>query len=181
MTITYSIDEKDFLDFQLYTASHSPSIRQRRFRARTYPPIMYLVFAGIMFYYHKPDLTIIFAVLAVAWYFFYPLREKRLYSNSYEKFIRENFKDKFGKPATLTINDHYIINKDEISENKMQLSEIAEINEIPGLILIKLKKGQSYILPKDKISDTEAVKAMLKAVASEIGVRYNDLGDWKWR
>lgn len=181
MKITYSIDEQDFLDFQLFTASRSEEIRKRRFRARVFPPLMYLVLGLVLFFYHRLDFTMIFALLAVVWFFFYPVREKRLYRSSYERFIRENFREKFGKPATLTIDDRYMINKDAISENKISTDQLAEISEIPGLILIRLKKGQTFILPKDKIEGPETFRDDLKALAVRLNVAYNDDPAWVWK
>ncbi len=181
MIVTYSIDEQDYLTFQLFTASQSDSIKKRRFRAKTFPPVLYVVLGCVMIVYHRLDFTIIFGLLAVVWFLFYPLREKRLYQTSYEKFIRENFREKFGKKATLTFSPQHIVNKDDISENKIQLDQVAEINEIPDLILIKLKAGQTFILPKNKIDNEEELKLLLKDLAEELEIPYNNDYNWKWR
>lgn len=43
-----------------------------------------------------------------------------------------------------------IVMKDKGTESKISIGEIEEINEIPALILIKFKGGQTIILLKDK-------------------------------
>lgn len=181
MTVEYSIDEKDYLTFQLFTASQSELISKRRFRAKTIPPVIYVVLGCVMIVYQRLDFTIIFGLLAVVWYLFYPLREKRLYKDNYEKFIRQNLKDKFGQKATLTIGAQHLVNKDEIGENRIKLTEIAMINEIPELILIKLKQGQTFILPKNKISDADALRIKLKDLADELGIVYRNEYEWRWK
>lgn len=181
MTIDYSIDEQDFLTFQLFTASRSEEIRKRRFKARLLPALILLA-AGIFLLVRKDmNMAIMLELLAAAWYFFYPVREKTVYRNSYAKFISQNFKDKFGQKASMTLNDQFVINKDGLGESRIRFAEIGEINEISELILIKLKKGQSFILPVQKIANIDAFRDELKEIASKAGIPYSENLEWKWR
>lgn len=181
MTIEYSIDEQDFLTFQLFTASKSETIRKRRFRAKFFPVMMYIALGALMYVYGKPDLTIIFGLLTIIWFFMYPLREKRQYRVSYEKFIRDNFKDKLGQQASLIFHNQYLINKDQISESKVQYNQLEQITEIPELILIKLREGQTFILPKNKVGNLEEAKLYLKELAGRLNIPYSNEYGWVWK
>lgn len=181
MKITYSLDEKDYLTFQLFTAFHSPTVKRRRLLSRLIPAIAYLIFAVLFFY--RGDLTMLFAflVLAVAWFFFYPIHDRNLYRRQYQKFIAENMHNKFGRKASLLFEGEVVKAKDEVSESRVNLSEIESITEIPTLFLVKLKSNQSFILPKDKIDLCEKLPEFFQNLESEKGIPFYEMKDWKWK
>lgn len=84
--------------------------------------------------------------------FIYPLCERRLYVRHYKSFINENFKDRQGRIVTLEFANDYIIARDCGSESKVMTTEFEEIYEIPTIILVRLRGGQSLIVPKHKIT-----------------------------
>ncbi|MCW2121154.1 hypothetical protein [Flavobacterium sp. 7A] len=65
MTITYQMDEKDFLIHQLYIASQSTRIKKKRFRSKIITPIIYTDFAFLFLYQEDYFLIVIFLVVAV--------------------------------------------------------------------------------------------------------------------
>ncbi|MFM2386952.1 MAG: hypothetical protein RL660_1709 [Bacteroidota bacterium] len=151
MTITYTIGENDYLSYQLFAASQSERIKKKRRRSRLMTPIGYIILALLFFL--KGSVTISIGLLCVAllWFLVYPIWESRHYVNHYKNYIKENYHARFDKPGTLEINKDYCIAKDDASESKFLTTEIAQIQEIPSIILIALKGGQSIILPKEKI------------------------------
>ena len=82
--------------------------------------------------------------------------------------------------ATLTINNEGFVTKDEGVESKIIATETEEIVEIPSLFLIRLKSGQSLIIPKNKISNVDEVKETLINLASFLKISYNVEDNWKW-
>ena len=60
-------------------------------------------------------------------------------------------------------------------------TEIEEICEIPTTIFFRLKGGQSFILPKDKITDLENVKSRIKELADYLKIKYNTDEKWEWK
>jgi hypothetical protein len=60
-------------------------------------------------------------------------------------------------------------------------TETDEIIEISTLILIRLKSGQSLIIPKLKIDNIEDVRAFLKSLADSLNINYLIEDDWKWK
>ena len=67
------------------------------------------------------------------------------------------------------------------SESKVLTTELEEICEIPTTIFVRLKGGQSFILPKDKITDLDNVKARLKELAKHLKIKYDTDENWKWK
>lgn len=182
MTIEYKLDENDFLTHQLYIASTSERIRKKRQRNRVIVPLTYFVI-GLFLYIleDKLGLLITFFIIAIIWYIVYPIWERRHYIGHYRGFIKENYKDRIGRTATLEFTNDFILAKDNGSESKVLTTELEEIIEIPTTILLRLKGGQSIILPKEKISSIDILTTKLKELASHLKIRYKLDDNWKWK
>ena len=181
MTIDYKIDENDLLTHQLFVASKSDRIKKRRQRSKVIVPLIYFAFGLLSLFEDMFSLTIIFFIIGLLWFFIYPHWERRHYIKHYKGFIKENYKGRVGKSATLEFNNDFIIAKDNGSESKVLTTEIEEINEIPATIFVRLKGGQSFILPKDKIANIDNVKARLKDLATYLKIKYDIDEKWEWK
>ncbi len=180
MTLQYTIDENDFLTHQLYIASKSERIRKIRKRGRMIVSIAYALMALLFYIQGKNSLMIIFLILALCWFIINPFFERKKYVRHYKKFIAECYKTRIGRMATLTINNEGFVTKDDGGESKIIATETEEIVEIPFLFLIRLKTGQSLIIPKNKISNVDEVRLMLKELAGLLKINYIDEDNWKW-
>jgi len=181
MRVEYILEEKDFLDHQLYGASRSNNIKKKRQKSRVRIPIVYMILSLVTIYNQIVYMSVGLIVFAVLWFFLYPLWEKQRYINHYKAFIKENYKGRINRNVTLEINEEYIIGKDGESESKVVTKEIERIDEIPSEIFIKLKTGQSFILPKDKIKDLPGLITQLKELAAGLKVEYNAENNWEWK
>ena len=167
---------------QLYIASTSERIRKKRRRNRIIVPLTYFALGLLIsFFDDKLDLLIVFFVIAIIWYIVYPIWERRHYIRHYRGFIKENYKDRIGRIATLEFTNDFILAKDNGSESKVLTTELEEIIEIPTTILLRLKGGQSIILPKEKISSIDILTTKLKELASHLKIRYKLDDNWKWK
>jgi hypothetical protein len=178
MTIEYKIDESDFLIHQLFAASKSDRIKRKRQRTKVIPSLIYFAFG--LFFFLK-DKSITFLIIGLLWFFIYPLWESRHYIKHYKGYIKEVFKDRFGRSLTLMFSNDFIIAKDNGSESKVLTKDLEEIYEIPSTIFVGLKDGQAYILPKDKIANIDNVKARLKELADYLKIKYIVDEKWVWK
>lgn len=181
MTLTFKIDENDYLAHQLFLASRSARIKKKRKRSRILLPLIYVTFGLVTFFEDKKVVAFIFIGIGILWFFLYPVWERRRYVNHFRAFIRENFKDQANADVTMEIRDDHILTRSDGNESKIMASEIREIDEIPSTIFIRLNGGQSFILPKDKIVNIEAVKETLKKLAARLNIAYDDDGQWEWK
>ncbi len=181
MTIDYKIEESDYLTHQLFIVSKSDRIRRKTQRSKILIPLIYVALGLLFLWQDNSSLTILFIILGLLWYFIYPLWEQRYYINHYKGFIKENYKGNFGRTITLEWNNEYFLAKDKGCESKVLTSELEDICEIPTIIFVRLKGGQSFILPKDKITDFENVKTSLKALAEHLKINYNLDENWEWK
>jgi hypothetical protein len=181
MTIDYKIDENDFLTHQLFVASKSDRIKRKRQRSKILVPLIYVAFGLLFLFQDKVSLTIIFFIIGLIWFLIYPLWERRHYIKHYKGFIKENYKDRLGRTATLEFNNDFILAKDNGSESKVLTTELEEICEISTTIFVRLKGGQSFILPKDKIANFDNVKARLRELATYLKIKYETDEKWEWK
>ncbi len=189
MILKYSIGADDFLNFQLFTASESPIVKRRRLKSKLAFAILYIAFGLFFVVDSRWIYASTFFVLAIAWFFFYPLREKRMYERNYKNFILENYRNRFDKEATMEITDEYIQTKDGVNKGKAALNEVSEFIEMPTALYIRLKSAQTFMLPYDRIeftenSDVKSVDTMIlkmKEIASKNQLNYLDKTNWKWK
>lgn len=181
MTIDYKIDETDFLTHQLFVASKSARIKKKRQKSKIIVPLIYVAF-GLFFYFEERiSLTIIFFIIAALWFFIYPLWERQHYIKHFKGFIKENYRDRFGRSATIEFSNDFIIARDNGGESKVLTTEIEEIIEISSTIFVRLKGGQSFILPKEKIANFDNLKARLKELATYLKIKYVIDERWEWK
>lgn len=181
MRIDYKIDENDFLTYQLYVASKSEKIKKNRKRTKLIIPVLYIALALWFMVQDSHSLAFIFFIIALFWFFLYPLWERRRYMNHYKRCIKEHYKDRIGKTASIEFDNELIIAKDSQIESKIVTRELEEIAEISTTIFIKLKGGQSLILPKEKINDIDSLTARLKELATYLHIEYNIDDKWAWK
>ncbi len=181
MTINYKIDENDFLSYQLFAASKSDRIRKKRLRSKVTVLLIYAALGLLFFYQEEIFLTIVLFLIGLLWFFIYPIWERSRYVKHYQGFIRENYQGRFGRIANLEFSNDYIIAKENGNEGKILTTELEEINEIPTAIFVRLKGGQSIIIPKDKITNIDNVKVFLKELAANLKIKYNAEENWKWK
>ena len=125
--------------------------------------------------------AIFFLITALLWFFFYPVWEKQRYTNHYKKSIRENLYDRIGKRGTIEIDNDTILAKDTGSESRTLTTEIEAIYEISATIFIRIKGGQSFVIPKNKITNLDEVTNGLKELASYLNINYEINEKWRWK
>jgi hypothetical protein len=182
MTINYSLDENDYLMHQLYASSKSDRTKNKRRQSIIIIPIIYGAFGLFSLIKDKNyGLSIFFFVIAILWYLFYPIFQRSYYKKHFKGFVKENYKNNFGKVVSVEFNTDIIRTTENGSESKILTTEIDEINEIPSLIILKLKSGLSLVLPKDKIKTKDDLTANLKELAAYLNINYHLDLDWQWK
>lgn len=181
MTVTFTHDENDYLDQQLYVATKSKQIVQRRQRGKLLIPVFSLVMIGLQFYQKQYIQTLYFLGIAIAWYFLYPLWEKRYYLKFYKKFISDNFKDRFNKETIVEFKANSLVAKDDTTSGEISYSEIEKIIEIPSLFFIKLKSSAYLIFPKDKTKDMNTLHEAFTFLKDKHKIPFSSEMDWIWK
>ena len=180
MKIEYTLDRVDFLEYQLFAASKSELIIKSRKRSRIRLPITYLILGLILFVFTNLLYALIFIGIGITWYLFQPFFMKRRYIRQYEKYIDENYSNRFGEKVTLDFEDEYIIANDCLGESKLKVQGITEINEIKNHIFIKFLSGESLIIPKKRISNLNELNSIVTRITSNLKIKHNIDPEWEW-
>lgn len=181
MTFHYKISLYDFLTYQLHNASQSERVRKKRQRNKILIPIIYFGFGTMLLYQSQVIGGCAFFVVGVLWFFVYPIWEKHRYIRHYTSFLKESHTERVDKTVTMELEKDFIISKDNASESKILTTEVQEITELPTIILIKLKTGQSFVLPKKEIDVCDELISRLKSFSKDWRVEYYDQTDWIWK
>jgi hypothetical protein len=178
-----SLDENDYLTYQLYIASKTRRIRNARLRGWILAPVMFLGLAYLFFESSNVVLGYYFLVLSGISVVLYPFYSRWRYKSHYKKFIAENYKNRFGEPCTIEINEDFITTKDRTGEAKINAEEVEVINEIKDFYFVKMKSGASLIISKIKTDphELESLVEKLKDLRDKRGIQHNIELDWRWR
>ncbi len=181
MTLTYKLNENDFLQHQLFIASKTDRIKQQR--TRTW--LIYsasLLLLSLMFYQSgNKIMTYYFLVFGLAFLCLFPLYQKRYYKNHYQKFIAETYKNQFEQIANIEFAEDAIKTNDITGESRINLTEIENITETSGYFYLKMKTVVHLIIPKAAIEDVDNLRKELRNLCGKMTISFiNDL-TWKWK
>lgn len=177
----FTLDENDFLTYQLYTASISGYTNKRR--RITWISLTGVTFAlGALLYDREdPIIGYYFAVIGVLVFAFYPLYSRRRYRNFFRNHIQRHYSERFGKEVILRLEEDQIYSFDDGSETIVKLTELRAIVELPEHYLLGLEGGNSFILSKNKVENPKALKEEVEALSRKTRISIRRDTDWKWR
>lgn len=180
MQLEYSLDENDYLQYQLYAASKSKNIKSQRRKSFIILVILLLVlfFASIKSGQSFPYPIVILIVLLFAIYKWY---ETKRYINHYRKNIAENYRERFGLISTLIFGENQIIEESKLGESKINYESLSQITEIQDYYFLKLITGQSLIIPKKVIPNQSDFTLKLEEIKDRFNLENNVELDWKWK
>ena len=176
----YSIilDKEDFLRYQLFSASQSKRIRNKKTRSWIFLSVSFFVIGLIQI--TTSSISYWFFGLSVITFIFYPLYQRREYRKHYENHIDDNYKNRVGVESKLGFDGGYIVSIADNQEGRIKISEIEEINEIADNLFIRVKTGESIIIPS-RLSEYNEFKIQLADLITEMDIEWKRQLDWKWK
>lgn len=181
MIYTYKIEEGDYHTHLLYTISKSSSAIKTRAKIRMMMTLFLAIFAFMSYGNNSPGQAIYFSILAIMAFFFMPLYTRWNYKKTYLKHVKKFYKDRMSEPTSLEIKDKTITIADTKGESTIDFSEIEEINELSDYCFLKVKSGQSIIVPTYSIESSDNLIMELTTIAHEADIPWNDEINWIWR
>lgn len=181
----YFLEEPDYLLYQLYSVSTDETTIKRRYRMRVYPTILYFLFGSFLFWVSDIRGTILFTIIGLLWYTFYPVFFRKRYYKHYEQNINTNYQNKSRKDFFISFekdDENHIYFKDESKEGKIPVSELKELIELETHFFLNLKSGSGLIIPKDVNKNDNPEKAAIEliALANRLDIPHTKDFDWKW-
>ena len=181
MVLEFSLDENDFLQHQLFVASKSDRIKSKRRKSWMIVSLAVLI-VGILFY-EQDNKFMVYCFLALLIYTicFYPLYLRSLYKKHFAEFVADAYKNRVGIMTSVSIGDNLIECFDKTGESKINTTELTEISETGEHIYLRLKIGESLIIPKLKIENLVAFRTELLHLSGKLGINYTSELNWKWK
>jgi hypothetical protein len=181
MTLTYQLDQIDYLQHQLFLASKSERIKKKR--TISWIIVSISIFLVSLIFYRNNNSILFYCFLGFGIYtsIFYPLYQRQQYRNHYAKFIAENYKYRFGQIANINFSENAIETIDATGESKINLSEIENITETGEYFYPRLKSGGHLIIPKSKIIDVSQVRTSLINICEKLNINFIEDQNWKWK
>ena len=174
MILRFKIEQNDFLAFQLYTVSQSPSVLKTRRRGQIFTTFAALLLTLNLFVTGSQIAGSVLLLVSVITYVFYPKFHRWRLKLHFIRYSKKNYGDHFGQEEVLEIHSNHIISKNRTGEGTILASELELLTEIPGYYFLKMKNGSSIILPKRAIEESEKMIVEFK----KIGVPFEQKLNW---
>lgn len=176
MTHTYQIHEKDYLDFQLYTASQGVRFYKKQRNGRYFLTLTSLITAVYFLSIQDWGMLAYFGLAALVFFFFYPRYFKWRQKVHYTKFIRRHYRSLFGESESLEINGKTVNLSNVTGAGQLKASDFTQIIETADHFFAGLKSGSSLIIPKAQLTDPNQLLREFKGLKLTVKA---DL-DWTW-
>ena len=184
MDIEYFLRKEDILVNQLYLASNSELINQRRFFNRVLPSFSAL-FIGTFLYFQAGGrqgalFLFWFSTFAILWFILIPFYQRWAYKMRYAKTVEDGYRDSGEKRIKLRLREKEIKISDGSNSSAILLKELESITESSGYFFIKSKKGNSLVIPKDRCIGNNGEK-FIEMVENASGIKREIKLQWKWK
>lgn len=171
--------EEDHLTFLLYNSSKSEKTKKQLRNSKIIPPLLFLTISILNYFQDKNGLVYGFIILAILWYFLYPIRLKNNFRKHFETHIKEKLADEIGQESKVTLDKNELIILSDDGNSNLKTSIAVSLIELQNMFIIMLKGSKGIII--NKSINEEALGTELKDWAASIGIEYKNELDWKWK
>lgn len=176
MKFEYEIQEQDYLNFQLYTATKSARFEKKKQNGRYFITICSLILACYFIYSKDWGMAAYFGLTTVVFFLFYPWYFKWRQKVHYTKYIRRNYRNLFGRSETMEVKGNTLHLVNSTGEGTIKATELDRLIETNTHFFIEMKTGASLIIPIHKMEDAETLRKQINGMKIKV---VKDL-DWKW-
>lgn len=183
MTFNYYLDQNDYLQHQLFSASKTYSVKKQRSKSWLICSIT-VVLVSLLFYQHTDSGTAVslgFALLALLAILYYPVYLGNRYRHHYLIAVTENYAYRFGKRVDVAFTDDTIELHDITGHSSLHWSALKNVTETGDYFFPALKSGGHLIVPKRQIENVSTLRQELQVRCKRLGIPFIDEINWKWR
>jgi len=178
---TYSLDENDYLSYQLHSAATNKRIKAKRKKEWIFTAITFISLGMLLYSNDNRFLGNYFIGATILTIFCFPFYSRWRYKNHYLRHIKETYKNIFGKEVTLIISDSILQTNDDSGQSSVNISQLIEINETGQHFFLKMLSGQSVIVPKNKLDNLQEFSLTVKEISVKLNIKHNIDINWKWK
>lgn len=156
MKYVYRNTKEDYVEFNMVVSSNTKPGKRNMFINRMIMAILFYIFvmAGIILhvteihFFKISDLIyyVLFALLAIFWFFYYPYLVKRSMSKNLDKMSKQG-KMPYNKELSIELLDDKIIENSEMSQVVLPYTEVYKIIKTENLIIVMNSVVSGFIVP----------------------------------
>ncbi len=177
----YKLDKQDYLADSLFNDEKSQVLKRKRRMAVYAFSALFVAIAAYAFFLNELMVGFCCAAMALFYYFLYPIKLKNRVIKLHAKTIEERYASRFDKLEEIAFDDYYFhCNRNE-QVSKINLSSFESLHETQTHFFLKNKNGNSYIIPKYKLKNLDAVKAELMKIVEKEKLQYEVEMNWEYK
>ena len=168
MKLKYSLETKDYVNFNLYHIEYTDSIKAKLKKQRISGTLLLVIIGLIALYFAKnSQLTVALVAFGIAgyWYINFPKSAKSRVVKSTEKAIKDGKLGDLFREVTIEINENGISESLDESSNSSDWSVINQVVEINDYFYYFLENNNAIVVPKRLLSEDQVEE--LRVIAKD--------------
>lgn len=165
MELNYKLTEADYIDFNLYHAKNSKTVRKQILMQRLLVPVVYIVLAYLASYFLDVPFLILFVpflIMGILWFFFYPAYFYRLIKRNATKMMREGKNEGVLGAHKMIFTQHGLREISPKGEVSISWSGIESFGEGDAGFYLYNSGMSALIIPKKELGNSEKIRGLLK-------------------
>ena len=126
MRLEYNLNENDYLQHQLFTASKTDRIKKQRRKSWLLVSVTFFIISLLSYKNEDKFPFYGFIIMGIISFIFYPIYLRNYYRKHYQKFIKDTYKNRFGENSVIQFFENEILTNDSNSESKVKYSAFAK-------------------------------------------------------
>lgn len=164
MEISYNITEEAYLEFNMYHAKNSKTVKNSMTIQRVTVPIVYLLIAIVFSYvmdWPVMFLFVPFLLMGILWAIFYPAYLYRHIRRTARKMVREGKSDGMLGNRTMIFTEEGLREISSTGEKTQLWSGIEKIGEDQSNFYLFNSGMSAYIVSKQNMDDVDSMRSFL--------------------
>lgn len=181
MQINYTLEEKDYLNFQLYHVSTNTNIKKQRRNTQIIVAIAVFLLGIFFLIFGDKWEGIYFLAGAIPVYYLCGFYAGWLYRFTIRKHVSNIYKRTTPRQAKLLILDDIIEYSERGLTSKYKFEELESVSNLRKYIFFKINETSFIILPKRELSDINYVVNHIRDYTLKYKIPFREKSKWKWR
>lgn len=180
MELNYTLQEEDYIVFNLYHTSKNLQIKKQRIRSWV---VIAVCFVVITYFAHQNmniellNIVPIFVIFLIL----YPFALRSSQRKSITRAVEANYGDAYSKEAFVIIGNNYIETSDKRGLTRANIPYINGLVEIGDYFFIKLTGLNYIIIPKRHYEDVDFIRKKMMDISNQHNLPFDIELDWKWK
>lgn len=181
MQLTYTLEEKDYLNFQLYHVSANKDVKKQRRNTQIIVSIAVGLLGLFFLLFGERWEGVYFLIGTIPVYYLCRFYSSILYRFSIKKHIANIYRKTTPRQVSLSILDGKLKYSERGLTSNYMFSDILSITNTRKYLFFRFSETSFIILPKRELIDVSYVVNHIRDEAKKSGINFSEKTSWKWR